>query len=253
MIGFFSVLPVMFLYVFYFCYVFKALRTLSYWRCRKNKYYSFFCCSLSTNLAIRDPTRKIHLTMESKCCCCILQNPEELTGKKGKARTRFIHMHLLGAKAVGHYDCFEAILALNGDINYFSGVKGKIFRQGIKEVRDCNGELCTNHPKYPDSELFKLLVDYGLDVSDLFEDITEFYASNPSPRSKHFYLNPINIMTDHAAGSLAILLQKEYGSLSQDSSRRAHRGVVSQAVKKADEELVNRLVDAGTNKQELLS
>ena len=189
----------------------------------------------------------------SKSCCLILQNPEKITEKQGKARARFIHMHLLGARQVDHYDCFEAILALNGDINYFSDVKGKKFRQDIKEVLDdYDGVLSKNHPKCPDSDLFKILVKYGLNVSDLIEDMMEFYVNESSDQTE-YSPNPIDIMNDHATGSLAILLQKEYASLSQDSSRRVHRKVVYQAVKKADEKLVNRLVDAGTNKQELLA
>ena len=191
--------------------------------------------------------------MASRGCCTILQNPEAITEKKGKARTRIIYMNLLGAKAVGHYDCFEAILAVNGNINYFCGAQGEIFRKGIKEVRGCS---CTNfdHPRYPESKLFRILVKYGLDVSDLIEEMTAFYINNASTiKENNFELDIINIMNDHAAGSLAVLLQKGYASLSQDSSRRVHRRVVSQAVKTADEELVNRLVDAGTNKQELLA
>ena len=158
-------------------------------------------------------------------------------------------MHLLGAREVCHSDCFEAILTLTGDINYFSDVKGKQFHQDIKLVRDRAGTLSTDHSRYPDSKLFKILVKYGLDVSDLIEDMIKFYIRKSSAPK----LKPINIMTDHAAGSLAVLLQKGYASLSQDSSRRVHGRVVSHAVKKADEELVNRLVAAGSNKQELLA
>ena len=88
----------------------------------------------------------------------------------------------------------------------------------------------------------KSLLKFGASFVDILD-----IESDPT-------LDPISIaMNHHSEEILAILLQKAGAGLSQQCCKELHEIVGIHAVKEVDIELVMTLVEAGTDKQELLS
>ena len=194
--------------------------------------------------------------MPSLKSCHFLHNPEEIEDKEGNARLRIIYIKIKEARGHGHSDCFEAILAMNGDHCFLSGFIGKILLKEIDTFLYHNvGHCFVRTPNAVDHTLLKALLKYGVGVNDFLKHVPKFnlHAPKSSPVARG-YVYPISIvMNHHCAETLAIMLQKPYGSMNRFACKRLHNQVLCLAVKTANEDLLHQLIEAGANKQELLS
>ena len=185
-----------------------------------------------------------------KPCCTFLNNPElikQLKETEGKARWRETYMYVTHAVNWQHVDCVGELLNLNGDFNFLSGAMGKAMATAAVKC------------EYAIDKLVPLLIHflrYGIDVTDfnMCKPCKIVCNSQYNPPRIELPISPLlKIMNLPSPVTSAILLQKPYAGMSPETSSQLHRQVVCKAVDAANEELVSRLLEAGTNKQMLLT
>ena len=166
-------------------------------------------------------------------CCRLCANPQQLNNIKAKQRWMTICMEIFQAIVKGHSDCLHVLLTLHGDYSILRGPAGQTILQralgmGCEEFDDCAKALKTMLK-------FGAGFDYvlALEVTPTFD--------------------PISIaMSHHNEEILAILLQKAGAGLSQQDSKNFHIRVVQSAIRTVNIGVFTKLVEAGTDKQELL-
>ena len=182
----------------------------------------------STNSSTKTPEK----------CCLFLEDPVEIKDKKDKTKWRIIYMYIHSAIHFGHSDCMEALLTLNADPNILNGAMGKSISNKIaKKIPMCTKAWLR--------ETLQTMINFGLSLYVFTECLPEYVCSKDNER-----IYPITLaMAFQTPESVAILVQKPYGTMSAEASRKLHQQARSKAVEEVDEELVGKLVLAGTNKE----
>ena len=169
-------------------------------------------------------------------CCLFLENPVEIKDKKDKTKWRIIYMYIHAALNLEHSDCIEALLTLNADPNILNGAMGKSLCSKIASIKSTMAWLRKTLPT---------MLNFGLSLNQIIDCLPK-----NNYHKDHKGMHPIEIvMAFHTPESVAILLQKPYGTMSAETSRNLHQQALSKAIEEVDEELVRKFVLAGTNKE----
>ena len=180
-------------------------------------------------------------TKTANNCCRFLKNPVEIKNMKDQKKWRWIYMYINVAISCRHFDCIEPLLMLNADPN----VLAVYVEMGKYICMKIGGFVLISSSLTYARNLLQIPLKFGLGPGDFIDCLPEcIYLGNGVE------IRPIEIlMASHTPGSEAILRQEPYGTMSAETSRKLHQQALSQAVEKADLELVRRFIVAGTRKE----
>lgn len=175
-------------------------------------------------------------------CCRLRQKLLRITGSQGLERANMVKNAATTAIYHSHTQCLQAILEANDDLSYLRGPFGiHIY------LTTFLGTDATNV-----TQSVTIMLNNGLSVISCLKVLCEMFGDYELLRGKISTAVIQVVMQKQHEDMLSVLLVKQSGEVSKDVCYALHELVARCAAAIGDEELVNRLVDAGTDKSTLM-
>ena len=186
----------------------------------------------------------LYVESAHRSCCRSRAKPGQFSSMEGRAKWMAVYQELRAALMNGHADCLYALLTIYGN--------NTILNKPIGE--DIVQKITKEYEEFDDSsKALETLLEFGVKFERFLKLLRPYDPWNEFGLPSNPAHDPILIGMKHDSEEIiAILRQKAGEGFTQQRSKDLHAKVLSYAVKEVDTVVVSRLVEAGTDKQELL-